>query len=318
MRFNEYVGFKSNTGVRVSVDNIKTYPFHLHTDVLELVGLLYGSATISDCATDHVLAPGDVYIFNPNDPHRIVSNEESGLLTIQIHRDTFVPLFPELKEMYYVCQPYDREDGVTDSELRGLRFLMAKLWLEYNNATTGGQTITRLSEQLLKMLLDEFTCYTYRKNPAGELEIVRQPVISRNISAMNRYYHVADQIYRRFQSNLTLTDLAEEIYVSPAHLSRSLKTTVGLTFSEMLSLARSEEAERLLFTTQKNVDEIANQVGFANRKHLAMNFKKWYKKTPTEFRLAVRKDQFGTQGPVFGKIDENRAKNALGSWLDGK
>jgi len=318
MRFNEYIGFKSNTGVRVSLDSVVTYPFHLHTDVLELVGILYGSAAISDCATDHVLMPGDIYIFNPNDPHRIVAREECGLLTIQILRDAYTPLFPELKDMYYICQPYDREDGVTDSELRGLRFLMAKICREYYSEGSKGQAITHLTEQLLNMLLEEFTFYTYRKNPAGELEIVRQPVSVRNLSAMKRYYHVADQIYSRFQGNLTLTGLAEEIYVSPAHLSRSLKSTVGLTFSEMLSLARSEEAERLLFTTEKNVDEIANQVGFANRKHLAMNFKKWYKKTPTDFRLAVRKDQFGNHGPVFGKIDENQAKSALEGWLDGK
>lgn len=318
MRFNEYVGFKSNTGVRVSVDNMIAYPFHLHTDVIELVGLLYGSAIISDCAMDHVLAPGDVYIFNPNDPHRIVSKEESGFLTIQIQRDEFVGIFPELKEMYYVCQPYEREADAKDVDLRGLRFLMARLWQEYNLTPTKDQTIARLAEQLLKILLDEFTCYTYRKNPAGDLEIVRQPVADRKLSSMSRYYHVADQIYNRFQSKLTLTDLAEEIYVSPAHLSRSLKSTVGLTFSEMLSLARSEEAERLLFTTQKNVDEIADQVGFANRKHLAMNFKKWYKKTPTEFREAVRRDQFGNHGPVFGKIDDKRVEAALEGWLDCK
>lgn len=318
MRFNEYVGFKLNTGVRVSLDAITTYPFHLHAEVLELVGLLYGNVTISDCATDHVLSPGDVYIFNPNDPHRIVSNEASGLLTVQISREAFAPLFPALTEMYYVCQPYEGEDGAIDSDLRGLRFLMAKLWQEYNKPTASEQHISRMAEQLLQMLLEEFTFYTYRKNPAGGIEIVRQPVSARNLSAMKQYYLVADQIYRRFQTNLTLTELAAEIFVSPEHLSRSLKTTIGLSFSEILSLARSEEAERLLFTTQKNVDEIANQVGFANRKHLAINFKRWYKKTPTDFRRAVRKDQFGTQGPVFGKIDENRAKIALEAWLNGK
>jgi AraC-like DNA-binding protein len=318
MRFNEYVGFKLNTGVRVSLEAIKTYPFHLHAEVLELVGLLYGHVTISDCATDHVLSPGDVYIFNPNDPHRIVSNEESGLLTVQISREGFSSRFPALKEMYYVCQPYEGAGGASDSDLRGLRFLMARLWLEYNKQTAGEHHITRITEQLLQMLLEEFTFYTYRKNSVGGIEIVRQPMSARNISAMKRYYLVADQIYKRFDTNLTLTELAAEIFVSPEHLSRSLKSTVGLTFSELLSLARSEEAERLLFTTQKNVDEIANQVGFANRKHLAMNFKRWYKKTPTDFRQAVRKDQFGTQGPVFGEIDEKRAKIALEGWLDGK
>jgi xylan 1,4-beta-xylosidase len=318
MKFNEYVGFKLNTGVRVSLDSILSYPFHLHNDVLELVGLLYGSVTISDCATDHVLAPGDVYIFNPNDPHRIISNEESGLLTVQILRDGFVSVFPELKNMYYVCQPFEGDAGATDSQLRELRFYMAKLWQEYNKPNAGEQMISRMTEHLLQLLLEEFTCYTYRKRTDGELEIVRQPLATRNQSAMKRYYHVVDQVYSRFQNNLTLTQLAAEIFVSPEHLSRSLKTTVGLTFSEMLSLARAEEAERLLFTTRKNVDDIANEVGFANRKHLAMNFKKWYKKTPTQFRQSVRKDQISTQGPVFGEIDENRGKTVLEDWLNGK
>lgn len=318
MRFNEYIGFKTNTGVRVSTDHIIGYPFHLHTDVLELVGLLYGSATISDCAQDHVLAPGDVYIFNPNDPHRIVSGHESGLLTVQILRAPFIERFPELRSMYFVCQPYEEPVGIPDPELCCLRFFMAKLWRGYNDPTAGEQAIQHTAEQLLHMLMEEFTAYTYRKNPAGNLEIVRQPVSSRDASSMKRYYHVADEIYKRFRDNLTLTGLAAEIFVSPAHLSRSLKSTVGLTFSEMLSLARAEEAERLLFTTHKTVDEIADQVGFANRKHLAVNFKKWYKKTPTEFRLAVRKDQFGAHGPTFGKLDDARSKNALERWLDGK
>jgi AraC-like DNA-binding protein len=318
MRFNEYVGFKSNAGVRVSLDNIKTYPFHLHNDVLELVALLYGRATISDCATDHVLTPGDVYIFNPNDPHRIVADEDNCILTVQVHRETYASIFPSLREMYYVCQPYDAGREEADPELRGLRFLMARLWQTYGNPEERGHGIGTLTEQMLQMLLEEFTFYTYRRTQCGQLQIVRQPVSARNLTAVERYYHVADEIYRRFQSNLTLAGLASEIFLSPSHLSRSLKSTVGLTFSEMLSLARSEEAERLLFTTDKTVDEIANQVGFANRKHLAINFKKWYKKTPTDFRLAVRKDQFGTHGPVFGKIDENRAKNALEGWLDGK
>jgi AraC-like DNA-binding protein len=318
MGFHEYVGFKLNTGVRVSLDNIASYPFHLHKDVLELVGLLYGRAVISDCATDHELAPGDVYLFNPNDPHRIVADGDCGILTIQILRSAYVQRFPNLKELYYVCQPYDQKEGEADPKLRELRFLMAKIWQGEQQPDAGERAVTQTTERMLQVLLEDFTCYTYRKSVAGELEIVRQPSTTKDMSAMQRYYHVADQIYARFKTNLKLTDLASEIYVSPAHLSRSLKATVGLSFSEMLSLARSEEAERLLFTTGMNVDEIAREVGFANRKHLAINFRKWYKKTPTDFRNAVRKDQLDTHGPVFRPLDEKRAKKALADWLDGK
>ena len=130
--------------------------------------------------------------------------------------------------------------------------------------------------------------------------------------------HVVDLVYQHFADKLTLTDMAAQTYVSPSHLSRSIKKTVGLTFSEILSLARSEEVERLLFTTNKTVDEIADQVGFANRKHLAINFKKWYKKTPTAFRQTLQKDQRLTHQPFLRTVDEARAKNALEEWNQGK
>lgn len=318
MGFNEYVGFKRNNGVRVSLDSIEAYPFHLHKDVLELVGLLYGRAVISDCATDHVLTAGDVYIFNPNDPHRIEADGDSGFLTIQILRSAYLQLLPHLNELYFVCQPYELKDGDSDTKLRELRFLMAKIWQEELNTGAGEQAVGQATERMLQTLMEDFTRYTYKRNAAGELEIVRQPAAHRDLSSMKRYYDVADQIYARFKTDLKLTDLANEIYVSPAHLSRSLKATVGLSFSEMLSLARSEEAERLLFTTRMTVDEIAREVGFANRKHLAINFRKWYKKTPTEFRSTVQKDKIELRGPTLGRLDENRAKAALESWLDGK
>jgi xylan 1,4-beta-xylosidase len=318
MGFNEYVGFKKNNGVRVSLDSIDAYPFHLHKDVLELVGLLYGRAVISDCATDHVLMPGDVYIFNPNDPHRIVAARDSGFITIQILRSAYLQQLPHLNDLYFVCQPYEQKDGESDTKLRELRFFMAKIWQADQNVAGGEQAVSRTTERMLQTLLEDFTCYTYKKDDTGALEIVRQPAAHRDASAIKRYYDVADQIYARFRTDLRLTDLASEIYVSPAHLSRSLKATVGLSFSEMLSLARSEEAERLLFATRMNVDEIAREVGFANRKHLAINFRKWYKKTPTEFRSTVQKDRIELHGPKFGRLDENRAKKALEGWLDGK
>jgi xylan 1,4-beta-xylosidase len=267
---------------------------------------------------DYQMTPGDIYIFNPNDPHRIVSNEESGFITVHILREVYKHQFPDLKDMYAVCQPYGGDMETPDPELNGLRFLMAKLWQEYNKNAPGEQMIFNITGELIEMLLEDFTFYTYKKKTDGELELVRQSASTKNLTSMNRYYHVADQIFKRFQENLQLSDLAAEIFLSQSHLSRSLKGTVGLTFSELLSLARSEEAERLLFTTDKNVDEIANQVGFANRKHLALNFKKWFHKTPTEFRNAVGKDQSQSPAPVFEELDQKKAKQAILRWLDGK
>lgn len=318
MRFDEFVAFRRNTGIRVSVDRICHYPFHLHSDVIELVAVLYGSVRVSDCAMDHLLVPGELYIFNPNDPHRLESDGDNGVLTVQIKRSQMAGTFPELKDAYFVCQPMKRETGEMDPQLRELRHILAELLREYDNPDGGEYALVQIGQRLVRTLLMEFTSYTYRKGPNGDIEIVRAPEKSGDDNPTKRDYHVVDLIYRQFREKLTLEEMAAQMYVSPAHLSRSIKKTVGLTFSEILSLARSEEAERLLFTTSKTVDEIADQVGFANRKHLAINFKKWYKKTPTEFRNALRNDQCQRQLPRLEKPEALLAKNALESWEQGK
>ena len=105
MQYHEIIGYKKNCLVRAALESIAYYPFHLHKDDFEIICVLNGQITISDSALTHSLSYGDVYIFNPNDPHKIVSEDKSNLiLTIQFNRDYWSRNFSQLTDAYFICE----------------------------------------------------------------------------------------------------------------------------------------------------------------------------------------------------------------------
>lgn len=317
MRFDEFIGFRQDAGLRVSLAEVRDHPFHLHGDVLELIFVLYGAVHISDCAKDHWLFPGDVYVFNPKDPHRIQSEDACAVLTLHLSRAAFVEAFPALRSQYFI--PWSHA-GVRRGMEPGadiLRFLAARAWQAYGRRDAGNATLMALGTQILEVLTQEYSAYQYLSSGRTEAMLVGRPADQHQSPAEKRDYRVVDEIYRSFREKLTLSAFARSHFVSEAHLSRSLKKTIGLSFSEVLSLARVEEAERLLFSTDKTVDDIADETGFANRKHLAVQFRRWYGKTPAAFRKAIREERIGVRSVSEEPVDAKRAGRVLEGWLEG-
>ena len=317
MRFDEFIGFKLDAGLRVSLAGVRDHPFHLHGDVLELIFVLYGSVHVSDCAKDHWLFPGDVYVFNPKDPHRIQAREACALLTLHLSRAAFAERVPELRSRYYISWSHAGVGRGMDPGAAILRFLAARAWQEYGRGRPRETVLAELGERILGILGEDYSAYKYMRSARGEALLVGRPAGQHESPAERRDYQVVDDIYRNYREKLTLSGYARQHFVSEAHLSRSLKKTIGLTLSEILSLARVEEAERLLFSTEKTVDDIADETGFANRKHLAVQFRKWYGKTPAAFRKAIREERIGMKAIWEEPADLDRANRVLEGWLEG-
>lgn len=100
------------------------------------------------------------------------------------------------------------------------------------------------------------------------------------------------------------------------YLSRYIKKACGMSFSELVTIARCEEAERLLGSTNKTIDEIALEVGFSNRKHFTTYFKNWFQKTPTEYRKSLSRQFGGNQNIQYGIYDDFLAASILDSYLN--
>jgi len=93
-----------------------------------------------------------------------------------------------------------------------------------------------------------------------------------------------DLVQERYAEDLTLTSLAEALYVSPNYLSGLFKSETGETFTHHLTKARMAQAKKLLRETNLKIYTICEQVGYTDQAHFSRMFKTLEGMTPYEYR----------------------------------
>lgn len=84
-------------------------------------------------------------------------------------------------------------------------------------------------------------------------------------------------------SNLSVTDVANHIYLNPIYLNRVFKKKKGTNISQWITKERMELASTLLLTTDKAAIDIAYQVGYNNYPYFSTVFKKYFGVTPSQY-----------------------------------
>lgn len=91
-------------------------------------------------------------------------------------------------------------------------------------------------------------------------------------------------VNEHFNRKLTLTEIADQNFISRHALSLAFKDIVGTTFKEYLLLFRITEAKKLLITTDFSVSQIAEAVGYVNVNNFVKIFKDREGTTPLQYR----------------------------------
>ena len=307
--------YRNPARIKSRVEAINHYPFHLHEDSIEIICILCGSAVISDAAARYELKSGDVHIFNRECPHRISSEASDNLiLTVQLDRSHYQRFFPELENTYFLCDT-NSDRNLSGNDMLLLRFYLALIYSAYSE-NSRDQRLEKYAKKLLDLLLTHFCQYKYipeEGNPATIVRLQNQDHFSNDYKRMDR---IADYVEKHFNEPLRLKDIAEAEYLSCAHLSRLLKNNLGLPFSQFLSLVRCEEAARMLSSSRNTIDEIAEKTGFANRKHLAVQFKKWYDRNPSEYRNSIISDLHSEASVTRIQPDDPRTARIIERYLE--
>jgi AraC-like DNA-binding protein len=82
----------------------------------------------------------------------------------------------------------------------------------------------------------------------------------------------------------SVTDIADQLFISPRYLSDVLKQETGKTALELIHIFLISEAKNLLRLGEKGVAEIAYHLGFENASYFTKLFKKQTGLRPLEFR----------------------------------
>ena len=89
------------------------------------------------------------------------------------------------------------------------------------------------------------------------------------------------------QQHLSLSAVADHVYVSQWHLSKLLNRETGKSFFDLLGSMRVEKSKTLLRTPGMNIQDVAEQTGYTDVAHFSRTFKKLTGQTPGEYRKGI-------------------------------
>jgi two-component system, response regulator YesN len=102
------------------------------------------------------------------------------------------------------------------------------------------------------------------------------------------YYHkIVETVTTYVKQNYakaSLDEAATTVTLSPNYLSKVFKEETGKNFSEYLLEVKLENARKLLSDPNLKIYEIADAVGYDNPKNFTRAFKRYFGKSPWDFR----------------------------------
>lgn len=156
-------------------------------------------------------------------------------------------------------------------------------------------------KQVLDLLWEMRKKFNIKKSWGWEYEISIQTVqlwyiliSNMSVSPVEAPKHVKRQqerlqfmlsfIHQNYSFPVTLQEIADVAHLSISECTRCFKKTVHMTPYEYLIKYRIKKSSELLISTDDTITEIARRVGFNHVNHFIQSFKKYYERTPKDFR----------------------------------
>lgn len=108
------------------------------------------------------------------------------------------------------------------------------------------------------------------------------------MGVIKKVYLVERTIKQNLTYNYTVKEHANAVGLNEHILSLEFKRIFGESISVYSKKIKMEEAAKLLINTQCTIYEIAEYIGYKNATHFSAAFKKFYKKSPLQYRNKLK------------------------------
>ena len=209
-----------------------------------------------------------------------LKDQKAHITSIEIIRSTFSVrnnhhfqgLEPELQELF--------EDSVAEKKFfyqGNYSLKAADIVEEITKKDYHGFLRTLFLEgKLFEMLVIQID--QYHDDQAGD----KLPQIMRR-SDVVKVEQAVNIIKDHVSSNLSVEQLSKEVGTNVNKLQTGFKYMFGLTVNKYMQQVKLEKARELLESSDHNISEIVNMIGFSNRSYFAKIFKEKYGVSPRYF-----------------------------------
>ena len=238
---------------------------------LVLLFLLEGQMTVRYREENYKMIKEDIILINPGVSYEIVESNDALYGVLSYSMGIISSILKNRQMMFYCNSVVD-----TGHSYQDLRDIFFALTAEY---TSNAHKSEALQYSLMLMLFDALieNYQMSENNLKGEAA-----------ESDMRMRDMMQYIFANLDKEISLNDLAEQMYVSASTLSRIFKKNTGVYFADYVMQMRVQASLPLLNHTEKNMTQIALDCGFANSASFNRSFRKIMGITPTDYRKENR------------------------------
>ncbi len=292
----EKVDFKKNCPLKMAFVELQDYPFHMHADALELAYVMKGSVELHLVNEAMILEEGDIQICNYNELHRYRRiSEQNSVVILFLNFADYRVKYPDIDSFLFTTRALTRDSR----EMQNLRLHLEKAILELcRDEEMDWRKNYSLGEEILRILVDGFQFYYI-----GEYNLKSTSIYKNNEVQLNRLRRTIDYIYRNYNNQIRVEDIALQENVSPYHLTAVLKNGCGMGFRMLLNMVRVEKSAALILEGNISLQNIAYECGFSKYKYFTESFQKFFGMSPAAFRDTYQKETRIHKAPQFHFLD---------------
>lgn len=119
----------------------------------------------------------------------------------------------------------------------------------------------------------------------SEIQKGKRAIKPLNAGTLERIYYARTLLLQNLHQPPSQPDLAKQAKLNEYTLKRGFRQVFGTTVFAYLHKYRLEQARQLLTTGQMAVSEVMTAVGFADRHHFAVSFRKQFGLSPRDFLM---------------------------------
>lgn len=171
--------------------------------------------------------------------------------------------------------------------------LLEKIYLYFHDIGVCNESETAFKERMLKLYISASSPQEYAASLSTETaRMVAENQLSADSRSTPPIRIVKRYIAEHYSEDISLSDAAKIVNLSPVYLSRLFKKEEGINFLDYLNQYRIDISKNLLKDVKHNILETASLSGFGSTKYFSKIFKKTVGITPSEYR----KRHLGTNG----------------------
>ncbi|MCL2880070.1 MAG: AraC family transcriptional regulator, partial [Treponema sp.] len=197
--------------------------------------------------------------------------EKISAITLIIDYDFLHEVMPDIQECVFDMKETEYLKPIKDKMLEIARYYESEA-SEHKNIMIKG-----IVYEILYFLCNEhikkskLTLPHSRKKNVGRLRDI--------LSYIDKYY----------EESIQQGDVAKLFFLSRSYFARFFKSYTGITFQEYLTRFRLVKAEDKLRYSEESITEIAMDTGFSDTRYFINSFRKYYNKTPYQYRLSHKR-----------------------------